>query len=378
MKNDKVRIEIAGHPHYSFDVAGGGSLFQALSAQDISIPSACGGHGYCGLCRVKVLQGGGEINPGEQAHIIGDLVREGMRLSCQVRVEQNIKIELPPEVFRAKKLRCKVRSIRNVATFIKEVVLDLPDNEELEFRAGSYVQLECPPHTVHYRDFDIDEKHRGEWDRRELLHHVSTCTRTVMRTYSLANYPGEQGIIMLNVRIAAPPREALYARPGIASSYIFSLKPGDEVTVLGAFGNFFAADTDAEMCFVAGGAGMAPMRSHIFDQFRRLKTTRKVTFWYGARSLSDAFYVDEFDGLAREHDNFDWTLALSASVREDKWTGETGLIHRVLHDNYLKNHPAPEDIEYYLCGPPAMNSAVTKMLVNLGVEKKNIMFDDFS
>jgi Na+-transporting NADH:ubiquinone oxidoreductase subunit F len=289
-----------------------------------------------------------------------------------------MKIEVPHEVFGVKKWACTVRSNRNVATFIKELVLELPENEIVDFRAGGYIQIECPPHEIKFADFDIETQYRSDWDRFKLWRYVSKVNYPVQRAYSMANYPGEKGIVMLNVRIATPPPKAPdTVPPGIMSSYIFSLKPGDKVTISGPFGEFFARKTNHEMVFVGGGAGMAPMRSHILDQLDRLKTTRKITFWYGARSLREMFYQEDFDRLQRENPNFKWHVALSDPLPEDNWTGYTGFIHQVLYEKYLNNHPAPEDCEYYMCGPPMMNSAVIKMLLDLGVERENIMLDDF-
>jgi Na+-transporting NADH:ubiquinone oxidoreductase subunit F len=294
-----------------------------------------------------------------------------------VVIKQDMRIAVPLEVFGVRKLECTVRSNRNVSTFIKELVLDLPQDEVLEFRAGGYIQIECPPHRIKYTDFDIPEKFRPDWDRYNLWRYTSEVKTPTMRAYSMANYPEENDIVMLNVRIASPPPSVPDAPPGIMSSYIFGLKPGDKVTVSGPFGEFFAKDTDAEMVFIGGGAGMAPMRSHIFDQLKRIKTQRKMTFWYGARSRREIFYEQEFDQLQKEHDNFEWNVALSEPLPEDEWVGYTGFIHEVLLMHYLSYHPAPEDCEYYLCGPPVMNSAVIKMLEDLGVERDNIMLDDF-
>jgi Na+-transporting NADH:ubiquinone oxidoreductase subunit F len=294
-----------------------------------------------------------------------------------VKVKRDMKIEIAPEVFDVRKWRCRVLSNRNVATFIKELKLALPEGEDVPFRAGGYVQIECPPHTRQFRDFDIDARFRETWDRFDLWRFTSTVTEPVERAYSMANYPNEKGILLFTIRIAFPPGYDTAIPPGIMSSWIFGLRPGDEVTVSGPYGEFFARDTDKEMCFVGGGAGMAPMRSHIFDQFRRLHTRRKATFWYGARSLAEAFYVDEFLQLQKENPNFEWHLALSEPLPEDNWTGPTGFIHNVLHDRYLKDHPAPEDIEYYMCGPGPMNKAVIAMLLSLGVDRENIMLDDF-
>ena len=359
-------------------VPAGGTLLNALAAEKIFIPSACGGKGSCGVCTVHVKAGGGAMLPTEEAHISRGEAREGCRLSCQVKIKQDMKVEIEPEIFSVKKWKCKVISNDNVATFIKELKLQLPEGESVPFRAGGYIQIECPPHVANYKDFDIQEEYRGDWDRFNMWRYVSKVSEPVERAYSMANYPDEEGMIMLNVRIASPPPRAPEGTPpGIMSSYIFNLKEGDEVTISGPFGEFFARETEKEMVFVGGGAGMAPMRSHIFDQFRRLKTNRKVTFWYGARSLREAFYGDEFDEIAKDFPNFEWHLALSDAQPEDNWEGYTGFIHQVLLDNYLKDHEAPEDCEYYMCGPPMMNQAVINMLLDLGVEPENIMLDDF-
>ncbi len=373
-----VTITVNGDPDKALQTTAGGTLLGTLAANRIFIPSACGGKGSCGVCTVTVCEGGGAILPTETSHISRGEARDGVRLSCQVKVKQDMAIELPPEVFSVKQWRCKVRSNHNVATFIKELVLELPEGESVPFRAGGYIQIEAPPSTVNYADFDIEEEYRPDWDKFNLWRYVSTVEEPVTRAYSMANYPEERGIIMLNVRVASPPPRAPEGiPPGKMSSYIFSLKPGDEVTISGPFGEFFAKETKAEMMFIGGGAGMAPMRSHIFDQFRRLSTDRKVTYWYGARSLREAFYMDDFDTIAKESSNFEWHLALSEPLPEDNWTGDTGFIHQVVLDNYLSNHPAPEDIEYYLCGPPMMLKACMDMLDSLGVERENILFDDF-
>jgi len=377
VQSGNVRILINGDPDKAITTAAGSTLLSTLAENHIFIPSACGGQGTCGVCRVTVLEGGGSILPTETGHINRGDAREGCRLSCQVKVKQDMEIEIPAEIFEVKRWKCTVRSNDNVATFIKELVLQLPEGEDVPFRAGGYIQIECPPHEVAYKDFDVAEEYRGDWDHFDVWRYVSKVDETVNRAYSMANYPEERGIIMLNVRIASPPPRMPDVPPGQMSSYIFSLKPGDEVTISGPFGEFFAKDTDNEMIFIGGGAGMAPMRSHIFDQFRRLHTKRKVSFWYGARSLREAFYIEDFDSIAAENENFEWHLALSEPQEEDNWEGYTGFIHQVLYDNYLKDHPAPEDCEYYICGPPMMNDAVIKMLTDLGVEPENVLFDDF-
>jgi Na+-transporting NADH:ubiquinone oxidoreductase subunit F len=329
------------------------------------------------VCRCRVRSGGGALLPTEVSHIKPREARAGFRLACQVKVKEDLAIELPPEVFEVRRWTCRVRSNHNVATFIKELILELPQGEEVPFRAGGYVQIECPPHQVHYRDFEIAEEYAADWERLDLRRLVSRVDEPVSRAYSMANYPGEKGIIMLNVRLASPPPNLPDVPPGQVSSWIFGLRPGGEVVISGPYGEFFARETDREMCFLGGGAGMAPMRSHIFDQFRRLHTRRKVTFWYGARSLREAFYTDDFEAIARENENFQWHLALSEPLPEDRWTGHTGFIHQILYDNYLKDHPSPEEVEYYLCGPPMMIEACKKMLDELGVEPEDILLDDF-
>ncbi len=360
-------------------VPAGGKLLNVLADQKLFVSSACGGGGTCAQCKVKVHSGGGEILETEKSHITKKEAREGERLACQVAVKTDMEVEVEESVFGVKKWKCKVRSNDNVATFIKELVLELPDGESVPFRAGGYIQIERPGGlSIDYKDFDVEEQYRGDWDQFNLWQYNSTVQEDTIRAYSMANYPEEYGIIMLNVRIASPPPRAPKGTPpGKMSSYIFSLKPGDECTISGPFGEFFARDTDKEMVFVGGGAGMAPMRSHIFDQFRRIKTDRKVTFWYGARSKREMFYVEDFDEIQAENENFKWYVALSDALPDDDWDGYTGFIHQVLHDEYLKDHPAPEDCEYYLCGPPIMNQSVINMLLSLGVEREDIMLDDF-
>ena len=356
----------------------GGTLLGTLAAHGIFIPSACGGKGTCGVCTARVLEGADAVLPTERSHLSRGEVRKGVRLTCQVKVRSDMRIEVSPEIFSAREWRCAVRSNHNVATFIKELVLELPEGESVPFRAGGYIQVTCPPHVVRYGDFEVEPEYRSDWDKFNLWRYVSTVDEPVSRAYSMANYPDERGIIMLNVRIASPPPRAPEdVPPGKMSSYLFGLKPGDEVTISGPFGEFFAKETDAEMLFIGGGAGMAPMRSHIFDQFKRIKSNRAVSFWYGARSLREAFYIEDFDAIQREHSNFTWHLALSDPLPNDQWTGYTGFIHQVVLEHYLKNHAAPEDVEYYLCGPPQMLQACMVMLEDLGVERENIRFDDF-
>jgi len=370
-------INILINGEKSIQVPAGGKLLGALADNQLFVSSACGGGGTCAQCRVKIFEGGGSILPTEETHITKREAKSGDRLSCQVAVKQDMKIEVPEEVFGVKQWRCKVRSNDNVATFIKELVLELPDGESVDFRAGGYIQIECPPHELKYTEFSVQEEYKPDWDHFNIWQYESVVEETVVRAYSMANYPEEKGIIMLNVRIASPPPRSEGLPPGQMSSYIFNLKAGDEVTISGPFGEFFAKKTDAEMVFIGGGAGMAPMRSHIFDQLERLNTDRKMTFWYGARSLREMFYVEDFDRLAAAHDNFDWRVALSDPQEEDNWDGDTGFIHNVLYENYLKDHSAPEDCEFYMCGPPMMNQAVISMLHDLGVEDENILLDDF-
>lgn len=370
-----VNIEINGEKTIS--VPAGDKLLQTLANNDLFLASACGGGGSCAQCKCQVFDGGGSILPTEESHFTRREAQDGYRLSCQVPVKQDMKIQIPEEVFGVKQWECTVESNPNVATFIKELTLKLPEGEDVNFRAGGYVQLECPPHTVKYSDFAIEEEYRGDWERFGFFDVESVVDETVIRAYSMANYPEEKGVVKFNIRCATPPPNNLAITPGQMSSWVFGLNPGDKVKVYGPFGEFFAKDSQAEMVFIGGGAGMAPMRSHIFDQLRRLNSDRKISFWYGARSMREAFYIDEYDTLAEENDNFEWHLALSDPQPEDNWDGKTGFIHQVLLDNYLKDHPAPEDCEFYMCGPPMMNSAVVNMLLDLGVEPENIMLDDF-
>jgi len=370
-----VNITINGEKTVS--VPAGGKLLQTLAAEKLLVPSACGGGGTCAQCRVKIHSGGGSILPTEEGHITKRDAACGDRLSCQVAVKQDMEIEVPEEVFGVKKWVCRVRSNENVATFIKELVLELPEGEDVDFRAGGYIQIEAPAYSLSYRDFDVAKEYHEDWDRFKIWDFNSEVTEPVERAYSMANYPEEKGIIMLNVRIASPPPGSTGIPSGQMSSYIFNLKPGDEVTISGPFGEFFARETKKEMVFVGGGAGMAPMRSHLLDQLDRIKTDRKITFWYGARSKREMFYVDDFDRLQAENKNFTWHVALSDAMEEDEWTGHTGFIHNVLFDEYLKDHPAPEDCEFYMCGPPMMNQSCINMLLDLGVDSEDIMLDDF-
>jgi len=372
-----IKININGEK--DIIVAPGQKLLNALAGEKIFLGSACGGGGTCGQCEAQVLDGGGDILPTELSHISKGHAKAGWRLACQVTCKQDMVVKVPEEVFGVKKWTCKVRSNHNVATFIKELVLELPKGESVPFKAGGYIQIERPAGlTIDYKNFIVEDEYKSDWDQFNVWDNISKVDDVTERAYSMANYPEEEGIIMLNVRIATPPPRAPKGTPpGKMSSYIFDLKPGDECIISGPFGEFFARETEKEMVFIGGGAGMAPMRSHIFDQLRRLKTKRKISFWYGARSKREMFYVEDFDMLQKENENFEWHCALSDALPEDNWTGYTGFIHNIVLENYLKDHPAPEDCEFYMCGPPIMNQCVIDMLLNLGVEPEDIMLDDF-
>ncbi|MBT4526640.1 MAG: NADH:ubiquinone reductase (Na(+)-transporting) subunit F [Deltaproteobacteria bacterium] len=373
-----IKIDINDDPENALVTAAGGKLLNTLATQKIFLPSACGGGGTCGQCKVKVSEGGGDLLPTETSFINKKAAATGERLACQVAVKRDLNIEVPAEVFSVKKWECVVESNHNVATFIKDLTLKLPEGEDVDFRAGGYIQIECPSHQLKYTDFDIEEEYQEDWHKYNIFKYESIVKEAAERAYSMASYPAEKGLIKLNVRIATPPPNAPPSiPPGVMSSYIFNLKPGDKVTISGPYGEFFARKTDNEMVFIGGGAGMAPMRSHIFDQLKTLKSKRKMTFWYGARSKREMFYEEEFDKLQADNDNFKWNVALSDPLPEDNWAGPVGFIHQVLHDLYLRDHPAPEDCEYYMCGPPMMNRAVIHMLHELGVEDENIMLDDF-
>jgi Na+-transporting NADH:ubiquinone oxidoreductase subunit F len=370
-------VEILINHEKKIHVPVGSKLLTVLADNQLFVSSACGGGGTCGQCKVKVHAGGGDILPTELSHISKREAAEGERLACQVSVKHDMDIEVEDSVFGVKKWECTVKSNENVATFIKELVLELPSGEAINYRAGGYIQIECPAHVSKYSDMNIQEEYRPDWDKFNLWRFVSDVKEPALRAYSMASYPEEKEI-MLNVRIATPPPGASDdVPPGVMSSFIFNLKAGDKVFVSGPYGEFYAKDTDNEMVFVGGGAGMAPMRSHIFDQLRRLKSKRKMTFWYGARSKREMFYVEDFDMLAKENDNFEWHVALSDPLPDDNWKGYTGFIHNVLFEEFLKNHPNPEDCEYYMCGPPIMNSSVINMLIANGVDPENIFLDDF-
>ncbi|OED34674.1 NADH:ubiquinone reductase (Na(+)-transporting) subunit F [PVC group bacterium (ex Bugula neritina AB1)] len=358
-------------------ISAGQTLLSALSAKKIFLPSACGGGGTCAMCKCRVVEGGGDVLPTETGHLSRGEQKDNVRLSCQVKVKSDMKIEIPNEIFNIKKYECTVSGNDNVATFIKELNLDLPEGEALNFEAGGYIQIDVPEYELSFKDFDVAEEYREDWDKFDLWSLRGKNDEPCFRAYSMANHPAEGNRVKLNVRIATPPPRTQGLLPGIASSYIFNLKPGDKVVVSGPYGDFFIKDTDKEMVYIGGGAGMAPMRSHLFHLFHTLKTGRKVSYWYGARSLREVFYQDEFQAIEEAFPNFSFHLALSDPLPEDNWTGFKGFIHQVVLDEYLNKHDEPEDIEYYLCGPPMMLSCVQDMLDSIGVGKENIAFDDF-
>ncbi len=364
------------------DVNAGGTLLNTLSEQGIYLPSACGGGGTCAVCRCQVLEGAGDILPTEVGYFSRKEIQEKWRLACQVKVKQDLKIQIPKEVFGIKKWECEVVSNKNVATFIKEFVVKLPEGEELDFQSGGYIQVDVPACEVSFKDMEVQDKFREDWDKLNMWDLKMTNPEPINRAYSMANHPAEGNIVKLNIRIATPPwdrekNQFMNVNPGICSSYVFSRKPGDKVTISGPYGEFFIKDTDKEMLYIGGGAGMAPLRSHIFHLFHTLKTNRKVSYWYGARSKREIFYEEEFRKIEEEFPNFKFNIALSEPLPEDNWEGYTGFIHQVVLDNYLSKHEEPEEVEYYLCGPPIMNESVLSMLDNLGVPEENIDLDDF-
>ncbi len=374
----KVKILINGDKDKSPEVEAGGTLLNVLSNQGIFLPSACGGGGTCAMCMCQVKSGGGDILPTELTHISRTEAKANWRLACQVKVKEDMDIQVPDEVFSIKKWECTVASNDNVATFIKEFVVNLPEGETLDFESGGYIQIDVPKYkNIKYRDFDIDPQYHPDWDQFKVWDYVANNEEECFRAYSMGNHPAEGNRVMLNIRIATPPPRTEGIPPGICSSYVFSLKPGDKVTVSGPYGEFFIKDTEKEMMYIGGGAGMAPLRSHIFHLFHTLKTGRKVSYWYGARSKREMFYTEEFEAIEKEFPNFSYHVALSDALPEDNWTGATGFIHQVVLDTYLGAHENPDEIEFYLCGPPMMLSAVEKMLYDVGVEKDQIAFDDF-
>ena len=362
----------------SISVKPGTNLLSALSSKNIYLPSACGGGGTCAACKCQVVDGGGEILATEKTHINRKDAQNNWRLACQVKVRNDLDIKVKDEVLSIKKWECTVKSNDNVATFIKELVVELPKGEILDFQSGGYIQIDIPKYEVDFKNFDIDKEYHEDWDKFQIWDFKLKNDQEIFRAYSMANHPAEGNIVMLNVRIATPPPPLWNeVPPGIASSYIFDLKPGDKVTISGPYGDFFIKDTEREMVYIGGGAGMAPLRSHIFHLFHTLKTGRKVSYWYGARSKREMFYDDHFKKIQDQFPNFEYHVALSDPMPEDNWTGFTGFIHQVVHENYLKDHEDPTEIEYYMCGPPMMNTAVTKMLEDLGVEEDMIDYDDF-
>ena len=373
-----VQLVINDDRGNALTVNAGRTLLTTLAEKKLFVPSACGGGGTCSQCKVQVHSGGGSLLPTEEGHISRGEAKENWRLACQVKVKEDMEIGVPAEIFSVKKWQCEVVSNRNVATFIKELIVQLPEGEDIDYESGGYIQIEIPPHDIPYQGFEVENEYREDWDNFKLWDIHSKTTDTVERAYSMASYPAEGNRIMLNVRIATPPPRAPKGTPtGKGSSYIFDQKPGDKVTISGPFGDFFLKQNDREMVFIGGGAGMAPMRSHLMHLFRTEKTSKKVSFWYGARSLREAFYTAEFDAIQAEFPNFEWHLALSDPLDEDQWKGKTGFIHQVLMDSYLNEHEAPEESQYYLCGPPMMNQAVIHMLIDLGVEPEDVFLDDF-
>jgi Na+-transporting NADH:ubiquinone oxidoreductase subunit F len=366
----------------ALEVAPGQTLLSALGSNKIFLPSACGGGGTCGMCRCQVNDGAGSILPTETGFFSRKEQASKWRLACQVKVKEDLKMDIPQEILGIKKWECEVVSNDNVATYIKEFVVRLPEGEILDFRSGGYIQIDVPKITVDFKDMIIGDKYRDEYEKYGIFDLKMVNPEATYRAYSMANHPAEGNIVMLNIRIATPPFDRvnggfMKVNPGICSSFIFSRKPGDKVTISGPYGEFFIKDTEREMMFIGGGAGMAPMRSHIFHMFHTVKTGRKATFWYGARSKKEIFYQDQFEAIEKKFPNFKFKIALSDPQPEDNWEGSTGFIHQVIHDEYLINHEEPEDIEYYLCGPPMMNSAINKMLYDLGVPDEMIAFDDF-
>ena len=374
-----VNILINDEPDKAIVTRPGSTLLSVLANETIYLPSACGGGGTCAMCKCQVLEGGGDILPTEVGHVSRSEAKDNWRLACQVKVKENMKIHVPDEIFSIRKWECTVKSNENVATFIKELVLDLPEGESLNFQAGGYIQIDIPEYrNLLFKDFDVEDEYHPDWDKYKIWNLVANNDEPIFRAFSMANHPAEGNRIMLNVRIATPPPPLWNdVPPGLATSYIFNLKTGDKVTISGPYGDFFIKETDREMVYIGGGAGMAPMRSHLFHLFQTLKTGRKVSFWYGARSLREMFYDDQFKEIEKQFPNFSYNVALSDAMEDDNWMGATGFIHQVLHDEYLSKHEDPTELEYYLCGPPPMISAVEGMLDNLGVEPEMIAFDSF-
>ncbi len=382
MPSGIVKINI-NDGYREIEVQPGSTLLSSLSEAKVILPSACGGGGTCGMCRCQIVEGGGSILPTETGFFTRKEQNDSWRLACQVKVKEDLKIHMHQEILGVKKWECEVVSNRNVATFIKEFVVKLPEGETLDFKSGGYIQIDVPKVEVNFIDMEVEPQFREEWENFGIFNLKMKNPEPTFRAYSMANHPAEGNIVMLNIRIATPPWDRANNRfkdvnPGVCSSYIFSRKPGDKIMVSGPFGEFFLKNNDNEMMFIGGGAGMAPMRSHLFHLFHTVKETKKnVTFWYGARSWREVFYYEQFREIEQNFPNFKFNLALSEPKPEDNWNGLTGFIHQVIYDQYLSNHEEPEEIDYYLCGPPMMNDACQKMLDDLGVPNENIMFDDF-
>ena len=377
VSSGNVTIQINDDPAKAIEVPAGGKLLSTLASQGVFLASACGGGGTCAQCRCRVTDGGGSILATEEGHFTRGEIGDNWRLSCQVAVKQDLKIEVPEDALGVQRWECEVESNDNVASMIKELNLKLPEGADVNFRAGGYVQLEIPPYKMDWSTIDVQDEYREDWDTFNFWDLKSEVKETTIRAYSMANYPEEKGILKFNIRVAPPPPRTDGLPPGAMTSYVANLKKGDKITVFGPYGDFFVKDTPAEKIWIGGGAGMAPLRSHIFDELLRKGTTAKMSYWYGARSLREMFYKEEFDRLEEEYENFSWHVALSDAREEDNWDGLTGFIHAVAFENYLKDHPNPEDCEYYMCGPPIVNQLVSEMLEDLGVEPENIAFDDF-
>lgn len=391
VQSGDVKIVVNGDESKPLIASAGSSLLSTLSAQKLFLPSACGGGGTCAMCKCVIEEGGGEVLPTEVGHLSRTEQKQNVRLSCQVKVKQDMKIRIPDEIFGIKKWECEVVSNWNVSTFIKEFVVKLPEGETLDFESGGYIQIDVPPVVVDFKNMDIKpdpktgddpKKFAPDWDKFKLWDLTMKNDEPIFRAYSMANHPAEGNIIMLNIRIATPPWDRaankwMDVNPGICSSYVFSRKPGDKVTISGPYGEFHINRTNREMIYIGGGAGMAPLRSHIFHLFHTEKSNRKVSYWYGGRSKKELFYTDQFRKIEKDFPNFKYNIALSEPLPEDNWDGYKGFIHQVLYDEYLSKHPEPDEVEYYLCGPPLMNAAVLKMLDDLGIPPENIRFDDF-
>ncbi len=377
-----LKLVINGDEDHPLVVEPGATLLNALATKAVFLPSACGGGGTCAMCRCQILEGGGDVLPTETNHLNRKEVADHWRLACQVKVKQDMTLQVPEEIFGIKKWECEIVSNENVATFIKELVVRLPKGELLDFQSGGYIQIDVPQCEIDFKDMDVEDQYRPDWDKFKLWDLKMVNKEPLFRAYSMANHPAEGNIMMLNIRIATPPFDRakggwMDVNPGVCSSYTFSLKPGDKVVISGPYGEFFIKDTDKEMLYIGGGAGMAPLRSHIFNLFHTLHTKRKVHYWYGGRSLQELFYTDHFRNIEKDYPNFKYSIALSEPLPDDNWDGPKGFIHQVLYDNYLSKHPEPEEIEYYLCGPPLMLKACLKMLDDMGVPSENIAFDDF-